>query len=256
MNPIILHTTDYDRFIRLKSNRPVKERDVKKLAEKIQRKNLLHLFPVLINSKWEIIDGQHRIEAARMLGLQVYYIMDDDVTSADIAIINNTRKSWNSRDYIHFYAQEGRSEYKKLERILHKYPKITIGTGARLMDAKAKWYFQGGGNFSLLVRSGEINSDMFLTALRIADLCFKLSKKYDYAFYPAFMMGIKNIIMSSAYSSKKCVELIYQKRNMLPSAIELDDTCLFVFKQMLAENKEIYKTSSRKVEVNSPIPSP
>ena len=69
MTHLIKSTTDYNKFRKLNGNRPVRPNHVKRIVESMQ-KQLLPTF-IEVNEHYEIIDGQHRIEALKELELPV-----------------------------------------------------------------------------------------------------------------------------------------------------------------------------------------
>jgi hypothetical protein len=118
----IFQTKDYDSFKVIVSNREVDKTHVKKLSGSIRRKNLLYIRPVIVNTRMEVIDGQHRIAACQEIDETVYYIKVDQLSKEDIAILNTAQKNWTRMDFINFYAIEGRDEYRKLSKLINKYP--------------------------------------------------------------------------------------------------------------------------------------
>jgi ParB-like chromosome segregation protein Spo0J len=69
-------TNDYEMFKTLDGNRTVNKLHVSRLKESFKTAYLLS--PILINQQNQIIDGQHRFEAAKILGLPVNYIICND----------------------------------------------------------------------------------------------------------------------------------------------------------------------------------
>ena len=61
MKPVIQRTNKYDLFKRIESNREVNPAHLKKIEKSISEKNFLHLYPIIVNERMEIIDGQHRL---------------------------------------------------------------------------------------------------------------------------------------------------------------------------------------------------
>jgi hypothetical protein len=106
-------TTKYAKFKINESNRIIKTRHVNNLMKKISEKNLLASNPIIVNSGFEILDGQHRFEAAKRLGLPVFYIVDDYMDIEDIAVINSTSKGWTLDDYLHHFRTEETAKGKE-----------------------------------------------------------------------------------------------------------------------------------------------
>ena len=69
----VYHTTDYGRFKLLEENRPLDTAHVNKLVHAIKYQNLLDQKPIDVTADFEVIDGQHRLEAARTLNTPIYF---------------------------------------------------------------------------------------------------------------------------------------------------------------------------------------
>jgi hypothetical protein len=69
----VYQTSDYTLFHLLSENRPVDLNHVRKLVAMITQSNLLHIKPLDVMAHLGVIDRQHRLAAARELGLPVYY---------------------------------------------------------------------------------------------------------------------------------------------------------------------------------------
>lgn len=117
----IVKTTDYSSFKLIMSNREIDEKHVRKLVKSIQRKNLLFVRPLIVNDKMQLIDGQHRLAAAKEVKADVYYLKVTGLTKADIAVLNTAQKNWTAMDFINFYAVEGNEHYKNLAALIDKY---------------------------------------------------------------------------------------------------------------------------------------
>lgn len=111
-------TTDYEIFKKHDSNRPVMEKLVVSLMKSIESHNMLELRPITIDQRMSVIDGQHRLEAAKRLGVPIYYEMDDKIQVKDMVILNANQAAWSGDDYLNFYEKEGFPEYQKLKRFM------------------------------------------------------------------------------------------------------------------------------------------
>ncbi len=129
---MIKETLKHDEFIFRKDNREkIKRSDVEHLKESIQRNNMLHLNPILVNEKMEIMDGQHRTMAAQELGLPVFYIIAEGLEAKDIIDLN-VSKRWSHMDYLNFYCQHENEQYIKLREFMDKR-NISISVALNLM---------------------------------------------------------------------------------------------------------------------------
>lgn len=106
-------TTNYDQFKILNGNRDLDQRHINRLTRAVQLKpNSLQYSPILVNKRMEIIDGQHRFEVSKTLGLPIYYIISDDANMEDVIAMNTNAQNWNAYDFAKSYAAIGRPEYK------------------------------------------------------------------------------------------------------------------------------------------------
>lgn len=101
--PTILKTKDYSIFKTVNFNRDKNKKHIKNVIKIIQKENLLHLHPILVNNSMEVIDGQHRLEAAKELGLEIFYIQSD-LSYEHILSSNLIQKNASLADVIKFYA--------------------------------------------------------------------------------------------------------------------------------------------------------
>lgn len=114
----LLKTKNYDMFKKHDSNRPIDERNLKNIMFSIECKNMLDMRPVIVDSQMRIIDGQHRIEAAKRLGLEVYYQIKKDCDNKDMILLNSNQQRWTLEDYMNFYASEGIESYIELKQFI------------------------------------------------------------------------------------------------------------------------------------------
>lgn len=147
----ILETTDYDKFVLVNANREIVKPHLKKLIASIQRKNMLNICPIIVSSSFEIIDGQHRLEAARALETPLYYIVGDDLEHEDIISLNNVKLSWTLMDYINFYTIKKKPDYVSFSKMLNQYRDLTVPCALMLIskDGRPRTEFVKSGNIDI-----------------------------------------------------------------------------------------------------------
>lgn len=128
----VQHTTQYHLFSLLDANRPLNQGHVQKLVEQIRQNNLLHIRPLDVTPELEVIDGQHRLAAAKELGLPVYYRITQQLTEADIASLNTASKNWLGVDYLHYWTEKGQPAYVALTDFRQRHPRISF-SNAKMM---------------------------------------------------------------------------------------------------------------------------
>lgn len=110
-------TSDLSQFTFTEENRKVRTDHLKELIESIRSCNLLDMRPITVNEKMEVIDGQHRLMAARHLNLPIYYKVEKGLDSDHMIALNLSRQ-WNHADYLNHYVQRGFPEYLKFQEFI------------------------------------------------------------------------------------------------------------------------------------------
>lgn len=113
-------TQDYEVFEKHAGNREVDDKAVKKLMESIKEKNMLMLRPIIVDKNLKVIDGNHRLEAAKRMQIPVYYVVDETLESQAMYLLNNAQKNWTLSDYLNYYVNQGNEEYIKLNQFISK----------------------------------------------------------------------------------------------------------------------------------------
>ncbi len=117
----IQKTKDYNKFDSVSGNRFVNQRHLANLTISVGKKNMLAQNPILVNEKFEVIDGQHRLEVARNNDLEVYYIVVPGARIEEVIQLNANSKEWVIKDYIASYATRGFKPYIWLQEFMDEY---------------------------------------------------------------------------------------------------------------------------------------
>lgn len=82
--------------------------------------------PLVVNENFVVIDGQHRLAAAKEAGVPVEYIIKPGLDKHDIVRMNTIQRKWTLKDYIEAYANQGKKEYIRLSELIQKgYSDVT-----------------------------------------------------------------------------------------------------------------------------------
>jgi hypothetical protein len=122
------NTKDFGQFKLLEGNRSVDKSHVRFLVKKMEKEGiLLDLFPIEVSKDMYVLDGQHRLLAARRLGVPVYYVITDG--NIDTVVARNTgQKNWGWKDFIYSWAERGNQSYIRLQKLIEEYPRINFST--------------------------------------------------------------------------------------------------------------------------------
>src|SRR5690348_12851099 len=100
----IQKTNDYQIFKKMDGNRNLDRFHLRKLSSSIQKDNQLSVHPIIVNKDFYVIDGQHRLEVAKSLGLEIFYVQSDTVTDLHVIDGNVNQKSFEVSNYIDYFA--------------------------------------------------------------------------------------------------------------------------------------------------------
>lgn len=104
---------------------------IKRIAESMTTDGLLP-HPIIVTSKFFVVDGQHRLQAALAAGKGIYFIVDDSIPNTPKGIFNAAKKYnkdakvWSKGDYIHGLANQGHESYAILEEFSKKFPMFSL----------------------------------------------------------------------------------------------------------------------------------
>ena len=112
-------TKDYSLFKKLLGNRVIKKSHVQKLKKSISEKYIPTC--IIVNEKYEIIDGQNRFEALKQLQLPVEYRIVNNLTLKDAIRLNISNSNWKFEDYVNSFAEEGNPYYNILVKASNEY---------------------------------------------------------------------------------------------------------------------------------------
>lgn len=110
-------TSDYTIFNKMKGNRPVSKNDT--LKRELQEMG--QLSPIVVNGRYEVIDGQHRLGILKELGLPVNFVIAQTTSPRTVISMNSAQKNWKDADYLAFFVANGNSEYIRLNQIYNQY---------------------------------------------------------------------------------------------------------------------------------------
>jgi len=124
-------TYDYSMFKSMRGNRPLDKLLVMKLKKSFKKQYLFTI--ILVNEYYEIIDGQHRFEAAKSLGLPLYFTIQEGYKVKEVQMLNTNTKNWGKMQYLHSYCELGNPEYLKFRNFMRRYPKFGIAVSEAIL---------------------------------------------------------------------------------------------------------------------------
>jgi hypothetical protein len=132
----VLKTRDLNQFKFRKDNRSIKPSHVAALVKSMKAKGWYAGSYVVVNSSMEIIDGQHRVTAAKEAGVPVTYVMEIAANFNMIRNLNTNQKNWSIIDHIHGFVVEKNPHYVALENFMKEF-KFLKPTDAMILTQNA-----------------------------------------------------------------------------------------------------------------------
>lgn len=110
----VYKTYDLSIFNSIDGNRVPNLQHIRRLTDSLKLHGM-KCNPILVNEKMQVIDGQHRLQAAKNVNTFVYYIVVNGYKLQEVHTLNLNQKNWSKRDYMEGYAEMGIESYVKLK---------------------------------------------------------------------------------------------------------------------------------------------
>lgn len=130
-NLVVSQTKDYDQFKVLVGNRKPNELHIRRLMSSFQDHYLFS--PILVNEEMQIIDGQHRYQAAKRLDLTINYIVVPGYGLEEVQILNTNSTNWTKADYLKAYCDQGLEPYLKMRDFMLKFPEFGVAVSELIL---------------------------------------------------------------------------------------------------------------------------
>ena len=223
----ILKTRNYSMFHLHESNREIKPDVLNNLRRRIETRNLLALFPIVVTHDMTVVDGQHRLKAAEILRVPIYYIFNDDITPMDAAFTNAGTTKWDLIDYVRHYAKQGKADYKELLYFMDSHPLMSLSAivgYCRVMSGE-----NGFGTNRVtphrLLREGNFSAD----GLVLADLLYQAAEAFaeitgkQFIWTKPFLSALNTLMRTRHYNHEHMLNSLQrQAARLLPAARSID----------------------------------
>lgn len=123
----VYKTNDLSVFKTIKGNRPANPQHVRRLSHSIKQNGMLQN-PIIVNDKMQVIDGQHRLLAAKEAASGVFYIIVDGYNLGEVQTLNLNQKNWTKEDFMNGYADMGVESYIRLREFYKKNKEFNLGS--------------------------------------------------------------------------------------------------------------------------------
>ncbi len=188
---VVFRTTDYSQFKHMPGNRAVLDTRKNKIVRSVKTNGQIYTV-IIVNEKFEVIDGQGRLAAFKELGLPVNYVVVPGLNAKDCAVLNAGTTNWNINDYIQSYKELGVAPYVRLAQLMNEYK--AAGMKAVLYAVLDRVSTSGGANKTVV----DIKEGRLVLTEETAESA-KLRLSYAEEFLPYFNgAGSKSLIAIGA----------------------------------------------------------
>ena len=206
----ILSTKNYAMFKYVGGNRNVDEKRVLYIIESM--KNFPDMIaPAQCNEKFEIIDGQHRLEAAKRLGRSYYYYIVKGANIDTVRNMNDYDPRWSTGEYVSSFSSTGNINYEIYESFEKKYGfghaiNITFLSGAGGFYNKMLDDFKQGGFVVKDLQQAE----------KLAEMLIEVGKYYPGYKKRSFAIAFMKVSGLPGFDFKTLLsKLMYQQKKMV-----------------------------------------
>ncbi len=130
-----------------------------KFSKSVAKCNKLYVHPIIVSSKMEVIDGQHRLEYAKEGGYPAYYMIDPNFHPSDLINHNITASNWDARDYCKFYSSCNSQDVTSQQRKDYQFCLNICKEYSMAFDIFMKMFhkYKGGGSAASDFKNGNLS---------------------------------------------------------------------------------------------------
>jgi len=165
-------TTDYFLFKPIDGNRNKNPLHLSRLKKSLSSNYLFTV--IIVNEKYEIIDGQHRFECISQLKLPLHYVVCKGYGLNEVHVLNQNSKTWNADDYLTGYCNLGNENYLTYKKFKEKFE-----LGHNECMAMLTGFNAGGGNLFDIFKNGLFVVTHLQEATKRAEKIWMFKDIYD-----------------------------------------------------------------------------
>ena len=120
---VVYRTKNYEQFKTIASNRELVQSHLDQLKASIKAKG--QYTPIIVKRNGEVLEGQHRLQVCKELGMAVLYIVRD-LDISDISELNSKARNWKNSDYLRHWAKRGYAPYMRLLEIAEEHKDLNV----------------------------------------------------------------------------------------------------------------------------------
>jgi len=231
-------TNDYTKFVTNREQRPINTSHARKIAENMADCGFIPSKPIQCykdGAKLVVVDGHHRLEAAKTAGVYLYYIVEPKQCQDSMAAENSLVKPWAQIDFVRLYANRGAKDYMELLAYQEKGIPLNMAASMLIDNSAAS------GNTGKSIKNGSFKIKSRNLINHVLSFVDEFSKNNPAAGTRNFIAAISSCILCGEID----MEVLRSRIRENMSMVEKTST----FEAMLEQFERVYNFRSR-----SPIP--
>lgn len=203
----IYETKDYNSFTLLKENREIKKSHVDYFVKELKENG--QQIPFKVNRQNQILEGQHRFSACKILDIpfQFFYSNNKDSKKQQIKSLINLQKGldWSIKNHLDTQIVIGNHAYIQFKALADKHYVFTLST---LVDLCTN------GN-SKIFKEGKLKTDSFTFAGEILTSVKRLKPFYKFYNRSTFVIALARLAKNPQFDLNYFEEKAYTCSNLL-----------------------------------------
>ena len=187
--------------------------------------------PIIVNEKYQIIDGQTRYECWKMLGKPIYFIKIEGYGLPEVQRLNTNMQKWNYNDFLDSFCELGKKDYLLFRDFKNKYNFDNRSSMTMLKQCS-------GGKDTKDFQEGRFRVNNYSFACKWADEVMKIKDYYDGYNRRAFVTAMIHLLNHENFK----MPILLQKLKYQSSKL-VDCTCKTQYVLLL---QDIYNFKSTK----------
>lgn len=220
-NNQVQQTKDYSLFKSIKGNRDINRLHYNRLKKSIQNNYLFTI--IIVNEKFEIIDGQHRFEAIKKLGLPLYYIVCTGYGVNEVQILNQNSKNWSIVDFMNGYCDKGIQDYILYRNFVNKYKFGHLETMAML-----RGMISSGSGVGIDFKNGNFKTTHYEQACKLADLICSVKQYYKGYNRRFFIFALLKLFKNENFSFDEFIHKLQMQPYSLVDCVSVDQYIMLI----------------------------
>jgi len=176
----------------------------------------LLISPIIVNEKYEVIDGQHRLEISKELRLPIHYIVCEGYGLEEVHRLNQNSKNWQLIEFIKGYADMGNKEYKKFLDFLTTYG-FGVTSSMDLLGGHS-------GVHTNSIKEGSLIIKDYKKGCVLAEYITEIGKHFEFYTEQSFVKAIVRVSKKNGFSLETFLSKIQikplQKRTDINAYVE------------------------------------